>query len=120
MTALEDTVVLEASTTELDDVVRLEDPYHRCEEVRGSDVRVSRKSACLAVFSTLGQVEARNELLRRDRAERLFTQSLNFIPIDPAVETDAAASSAAYGAEIGSGSVVTSSLWAPGAAAHHR
>jgi mannose-6-phosphate isomerase-like protein (cupin superfamily) len=29
MTALEDTVVLEASTTELDDVVRLEDRYGR-------------------------------------------------------------------------------------------
>jgi hypothetical protein len=29
MTALEDTVVLEASTTELDDVVRLEDRYDR-------------------------------------------------------------------------------------------
>jgi hypothetical protein len=29
MTALEDTVILEASTTELDDVVRLEDRYDR-------------------------------------------------------------------------------------------
>ncbi len=29
MTALEDTIVLEASTTELDDVVRLEDRYGR-------------------------------------------------------------------------------------------
>jgi hypothetical protein len=29
MTALEDTVILEASTTELDDVVRLEDRYGR-------------------------------------------------------------------------------------------
>jgi len=29
MTALEDTVVLEASTTELDDVVLLEDRYDR-------------------------------------------------------------------------------------------
>jgi hypothetical protein len=29
MTALEDTVVLEASTTELEDVVRLEDRYGR-------------------------------------------------------------------------------------------
>jgi hypothetical protein len=29
MTALEDTVVLEASTTELDDVVRLDDRYGR-------------------------------------------------------------------------------------------
>lgn len=32
MTALEDTVVLEASTTELDDVVRLEDRYGRLQE----------------------------------------------------------------------------------------
>jgi hypothetical protein len=29
MTALEDTIILEASTTELDDVVRLEDRYGR-------------------------------------------------------------------------------------------
>jgi hypothetical protein len=29
MTALEDTIVLEASTTELDDVVRLDDRYDR-------------------------------------------------------------------------------------------
>jgi len=29
MTAIEDTVVLEASTTQLDDVVRLEDRYGR-------------------------------------------------------------------------------------------
>jgi hypothetical protein len=29
MTALEDTIVMEASTTELDDVIRLEDRYGR-------------------------------------------------------------------------------------------
>ena len=35
MTALEDTAVLEASTPELDDVVRLEDRYGRVEPVKG-------------------------------------------------------------------------------------
>jgi mannose-6-phosphate isomerase-like protein (cupin superfamily) len=36
MTALEDTVVLEASTTQLDDVVRLEDRYGRVASVNGA------------------------------------------------------------------------------------
>ena len=42
MTALEDTVVLEASTTELDDVVRLEDRYGRRSTMVTSQLPVAR------------------------------------------------------------------------------